>query len=294
MSQIKPHVRQALDEAYGFLTPTASVPERRAGIDTVSRQLPDGVEISDTTIARVPVRWVTPTGSTSNQIALSVHGGGFHVGSPQSHRDLAAHVALASGARVLIIDYRLSPEHVFPAALDDVKAVYTALLKDGIDAKNLVLFGDSSGGGLALSALLDLKGAGVPMPAGVMVMSAWVDQTLASESIKLREHLDPYQSEAGYIRVGGAYRDGADPADPRISSIFGDLAGLPPVLMQVGTHEPLYDDTIRFAEKARAAGVTVDIQIEEGMPHMHQMLLFNLPEAVDSAKRAGEFIRSLA
>ncbi len=294
MSEIEPRVRQALDDAYGgFLSPTATVEQRRAGINTVSRRLPNGVEVEDDRIAGVPVRWVRPVGSSSPMVVLSVHGGGFHVGGPESHRDLAAHVALASGARVLIIDYRLAPEHVFPAALDDVIAVYRTLLEQGARPEELSLLGDSSGGGLGLSALLQLKSEGVPMPAGAALMSAWVDQTLSSDSVKSRAGWDPYQNEAALTRVGAAYRDGLPADDPRVSPIFGDLTGLPPLLMQVGTHEPLHDDTNRFAEAARAAGVAVEVQIEEGMPHMHQMLLWTLPEAVDSAERAGRFLGSL-
>ena len=292
-AELEPRVRQALDEAYGFLTPEATVEIRRAGINALSRRLPDGIECEDTSIAGVPVRWVRPTWSKSPQIVLAVHGGGFHVGSVESHRDLAGHVAAASGAQVVIIDYRLSPEDVYPAALDDVKAVYRALLEQGVAPTDLALLGDSSGGGLSLSAVLALKDEHVPMPAGIVVMSAWVDQTLASPSIKGRAGLDPFQNEAAYIRVGSAYRAGVPADDPYVSPIFGDLRGLPPMLMQVGTHEPLHDDTVRFAERAGEAGVIVEIQVEEGMPHMHQMLLWNLPEAADSARRAGAFIRSL-
>ncbi len=293
MSQIEPRVKAALDEAYGFLTPTATVEVRRAGIDSVSRKLPEGVEIEDTTLGGVKVRWVRPVTDRTNMIVIQVHGGGFHVGGPQSHRDLSAYVALASGASVVIVDYRLCPETQFPAAFDDVKSVYRALLEQGVEPKNLAVFGDSSGGGLALASVISLKGEGVPMPAGIVTMSAWVDHTLSQDSIKSRAGWDPYQNEAAYIRVSGSYRGDVPADDPRISAMFGDVNGLPPMMMQVGTHEPLHDDTIVFAQKVRDAGGTVEVQIEEGMPHMHQMLLFNLPEAVDSANRAGAFIKSI-
>ena len=293
MTELEPRVRQALDDAYGFLQPGATVETRRAGIESLAKELPKGIELEDVVVAGVPAQWVRPEGMTTSKATLLVHGGGFHVGSPLSHRDLAAHVALASHVPVLVIDYRLSPEHVFPAAFDDVKAVYRGLIADGADPSGLSVLGDSSGGGLALSALMSLKAEGVPMPAGIVTMSAWVDHTMSSESVKTRGDWDPYQSEPKMRAVSEFYRDGLAADDPRVSAIFGDATGLPPMLMQVGTNEPLFDDTNRFAEKARAAGVDVEIQVEEGMPHMHQMLLWNLPEAADSARRAGEFIRSL-
>ena len=293
MTELDQRVRDAFAEAYGFITPTATVEERRRGIDALPKELPEGIELTDIVLDGVPVRWVTPKESTSHAVALLVHGGGFHVGGPASHRDLAAHIALASGAHVAIADYGLTPETVFPVALNDVKTVYRGILAHGVDPKDFVLIGDSSGAGLGLAALLELRDEGVPMPAGLMFMSAWVDQSLSSDSVKSRAGMDPYQNEAAMTRVGAAYRNGVAADDPRVSPIFGDFTGLPPMLLQVGTHEPLHDDTLRLAEKARAAGIQVEVQIEEGMPHMHQMLIFNLPEAVDSARRAGEFIRTI-
>jgi epsilon-lactone hydrolase len=285
----------ALKRFAQFVSLDATLEEVRAGFDQVGGLPPDTVEIAETVVGGVPGRWVVPADSSTGTI-LFFHAGGYIMGSSVSHLAVGAWLAEAAGARVLLLDYRLAPEAPFPAAHDDALAAYRALITDeGVDPRQLVVAGDSAGGGLALATVLSLRDAGDPLPAAVVTMSAFADLSLSGDSMKAHAELDPLSSEGNLTQCAQAYLSGGGSAlDPRVSPVYGEFHDFPPMLMQVGTSEVLLDDSIRIAGKARAAGVTVELQPEYQMIHCFQMFADdpNVPEAQRAIDEAGRFIRS--
>jgi len=223
---------------------------------------------------------------------LYLHGGGYCYGGLANVREFVARVARASGARVLHPDYRLAPEHPFPAALEDARAAYDYLVSDR-GAQRVVVVGDSAGGGLALSLLLSLRNEGYhPMPAAYVGMSPWVDLAMTSRSYVERAQRDPVED----VEILGwsvhAYCKAIGPDDPRVSPLYGDLAGLPPMLVLVGTEEVCFDDSIRLAEGASAAGVAVTLEIGTGMSHSYPRFALQLAAGQRAVERVGAYIRA--
>ncbi|MGY4103634.1 alpha/beta hydrolase [Nocardia sp. R16R-3T] len=255
--------------------------------------LPDGVTRTEGVVGGVPGVWFRPAGAGANfRAVLYLHGGGFQFGSSESHAPLGGALAVASGAEVFVLDYRRAPEHLFPAALDDATAALRALVQERGAAK-VVVAGDSAGGGLVLATLLAAREAGISTPLGAVAFSPWADLTQGSASMADRSGRDVLVTKDQLDANATAYLGAGDRTNPLASPLYGDLVGLPPLLVQIGTEEILFDDTERIAEKVRAAGGRVEVQIEEGMPHVHQILLGRLPEASASIERAGAFIRAL-
>jgi monoterpene epsilon-lactone hydrolase len=223
---------------------------------------------------------------------LYVHGGGFTGGSFATHADLVARIALASGATVWFPEYRRAPEHPFPAALDDVRAAWSAVAgAEGPD--RVVVMGDSAGGGLTFALALALRDDGEPLPAGLAGLSPWVDLLATAPSIGPNRRWD-YCSEPAMHGQREAYARGADARDPRISPLYGDLHGLPPMLVQVGGAEMLRDDGARLVEKARAAGVQAELRIYDDMPHVWHVFAALIPQARDAVDEIGRFVRRRA
>ncbi|HEY6762267.1 MAG TPA: alpha/beta hydrolase [Baekduia sp.] len=279
-----------------FLGPDATLEESREGFDRIGADPPARVAVTETEVGGVPGRWVEPPESGAATI-LHLHAGGYIMGSSYSHRALGAWYAEAAESRVLLLDYRLAPEHPYPAALDDALAAFRALVADGVDPAKLVVSGDSAGGGLALATVLALRDAGDPLPAGVVTMSPFADLSLSGDSMQARAALDPLVAEEVLGQCVAAYlQGGEDPTDPRVSPVFGDYTGFPPMLMQVGTSEVLQDDTLRIAEKARAVGVDITLQVGYQMVHIYQMFADQdeVPEARRDLAVAGRFVRSVA
>ena len=243
------------------------------------------------TVAARPAVWVTPPGAASGCALLYLHGGGFRIGSCASHLELMAALGTAGGCRVLGLDYRLSPEHAFPAAQDDALAAWQWLVAQGYAPQRLALAGDSAGGGLVLSLLLALRGRGQPMPAAAVTMSAWTDLEASGESYVDRAGADPLNQRPMLIGMARAALGGADPCDPRASPLRADLHGLPPLLMQVGDNEVVRSDTTDFAAKARAAGVEVDLEVWPGMFHVFQQFPEELAAARQARASIGAFLR---
>jgi len=215
------------------------------------------------------------------------------MGSLNTHRQLAGWIAKAAGARVLLADYRLGPESPFPAAVEDAVAAYQWLLGQGVDAAGVAIAGDSAGGGLTAATLIALRDRGLPMPAAGVLLSPWTDLALTGESLTSRAALDPMiAGAAGVSNMADAYLSGADPRTPLASPLYADLAGLPPLLIQVGTEEVLFDDSIRFDAKARAAGVDVTLEPWNGQVHVFQSFAFMVPEAREAIARIGEFVKA--
>ncbi|QIG97976.1 MULTISPECIES: alpha/beta hydrolase [unclassified Bradyrhizobium] len=231
--------------------------------------------------------WIVPPDAPRDKAVLYFHGGGFRIGSVASHRDLAARIADASGCRVLTINYRLAPEHHFPAALDDALMAYQYLRDQGLRPAEIAFAGDSAGGNLVLSVMLAARDRGLPLPVAGALMSPWTDLTAAGTSYQSRAEADPIHQRAMILALAKNYLGKhGDPRDPLASPLYADLAGLPPLLVQVGDRETVRDDATELAAKAKAAGVDVELQVWDGLIHVFQMF----PEI----PQAGEAIASLA
>jgi len=287
----------------GLLNTRSSVEGWRALSATGSKapRLPRGVTSQAVQAGGVSCEWLCPAGVQNGPRAstpgvfhktiLYLHGGGFLLGWYNSHRWLVAHFANACGACALAVDYRLAPEHPFPAALDDCLAVYRSLLQGGTDPGKIIFAGDSAGGNLVLTMLLALKDTGEPLPAAGVCLSPVTDFATRAPSYQTNARTDAALPLKFIDAVGPAYLAGADPLQPLISPLYGDLRGLPPLLVQAGGAERLRDDAIRFAEKARQAGVDVTLTIYPHMWHVWQIFTPYLPEANRALREAGLFTR---
>jgi acetyl esterase/lipase len=227
----------------------------------------------------------------STKLLLWLHGGGYNAGSPRTHRDLGARLSLACGIPVLLVDYRLAPEHPFPAAIKDVIRVYRWLLKNGMNSKNIVIGGDSAGGGLAASTLLTLRDADDPMPAATVLISPMLDLAFTGESMASRAALDRLTTEADLRKAAAYYLGDGDPKKPIASPVYADLRGLSPILIHVGDHEVLLSDSVTFAERGVSAGVEVRLTIWPEMWHVFHAWAADLPEARDALNQIGQFVR---
>lgn len=260
----------------------------RAMFDRAPPVVLPGTVMTPAILGGIPGEWVRPAGEAPAAMLFYLHGGGYIACSPRTHRRITSGFALR-GLSVFAPAYRLAPEHPFPAALDDAVAAYRGLLADGTPADRVVLGGDSAGGGLALALLLRLRDAGHPLPAGAALFSPWTDLTGASATLTSNARRDALFPGHGMDRLTTPYLAGADPADPLVSPLHGDLRGLPPLLLHVGSHEVLLDDSRRLAERAQAAGTAVTLRIWPVVPHVWQM--FRLPEAAASLDEAAAFAR---
>jgi epsilon-lactone hydrolase len=257
-----------------------------------SARLPADVVFQPVTADGIPAEWAAPPNPGRNLI-LYLHGGGYCLGSIAVSRDFAAQLAQATGCRTLTADYRLAPEHPFPAAALDAAAVYRWLLAQGAAPANIILAGDSAGGGLAVATLLALRDAGTPLPAGAICISPWVDLALTGESMVSRAAVDPILDAAVLGRYAAAYAGDAPLTEPALSPLYADLRGLPPLLIQVGGAEVLLDDAVRLAERARRAGVTTTLQEWPGLFHVFQAVSF-LPESKRAFAQMAEFCTAVA
>ena len=222
---------------------------------------------------------------------LYLHGGGYIMGSLNTHRDMMGRISRAAQTRVLGLDYRLAPEHPFPAAVDDTVAGYRFLLDQGLPSARLAIAGDSAGGALTLAALVAGRDAGFPMPAAAVCLSPFLDLEGTGESITTRADVDPIATPEVIDVWAKAYLAGADPRTPLANPLYADLAGLPPLLIQVGDHEVLLDDSTRLAERAQAAGVQVKLEIWPEMIHRWHSYAAVLPEGQQAIEDIGAFLR---
>lgn len=241
----------------------------------------------------VPGEWVIPAGVGSERVILYLHGGAYNAGSTRSHRALAANIAYAAHARALTIDYRLAPEHTYPAALVDAFSAYKWLLEQGMLSRQIVITGDSAGGGLTIALLVALRERRQPMPAAAVVLSPWTDLSESGESWQENAELDYLIHRARLREAARIYLKEADPQAPLASPVHANLEGLPPLLIQVGSEEVLLSDSINLAENARLSGVEVTLDIWEGMQHVWQFAASFVPEARQAIGRIGAFIREV-
>lgn len=276
------------------ITPDMPTEDTRTGWDAMELMLPHapGVAIDDVTVAGRRARWATPDGARGTTI-LHLHGGGYVIGSAKSHTPFATHLAATTGARVLLLDYRLAPEHPAPAAIDDAAAAYAELLASGIEPGDIVFSGDSAGGGLALATIARLRDTLVPLPSGVVLLSPWTDATGDYESMRTKVDEEVILTPELLAHWGGMYAGSLPADDPQMSPIFGDLEGLPPIHIQVGTREVLLDDARRFAERATGAGCRVELVECEGLIHIWPVLGAGIvPEAQEALDRIAAFLRN--
>jgi acetyl esterase/lipase len=269
-----------------------SLEERRALMDSFGQAAPDDVVVTPVDAGGVPGEWVEAPEAVDDRVVLYLHGGGYHMGSLASHRLLVSRLSAEAGARVLSLDYRLAPEHPFPAAVDDAVAAYRWLLGQGVSADRVAIAGDSAGGGLTLATLLALRDAGDSLPACAVPISPWTDLEGTGESMRTRADVD-IMIKPDKIKEGvDWYAAGHDLRDPYVSPLHGNYAGVPPLLIHVGDAEVLLDDAVRVAGRARAAGVDVTLEVWDEMPHVFQAFVSLLPEADQAVARIGEWIRA--
>ncbi len=274
----------------------ASLADMRKGLDAMSGMAPrlEDVTASAVDAGGVPAEWFTASGGENGPVLLYLHGGGYLLGSTESHRVLLERLARAVAGRVLALNYRLAPEAPFPAPVDDAVAGYRWLLGQGVAPQRIAIAGDSAGGGLTIATLVALRDAGETLPACAVPISPWTDMEGSGESMSTRAAVDPMVQKDGLLGMAQAYLNGADPKHPLASPLHADLGGLPPLLIQVGDAETLLDDTTRLEPKLKAAGVDATVEVWDDMIHVWHLFAPMLDEGQQAIDRIGEFVRAHA
>ncbi len=273
---------------------TGTLVEQREALDrgAASSAPPRGVRVRRADLGGRPAEWIHPDGGRDDAVVLYLHGGGYCLGSPGTHRDLAARLAVATGATVVSLDYRLAPEHPFPAAVDDACAAYRGLVAGGTPPGRVAVAGDSAGGGLTVATLLALRSAGVPLPAAAVCLSPWVDLTQTAPTFESLAGEDPMVTKDGLDEMADAYLAGTDPRSELASPLFaGNLGGLPPVHIEVGACEVLLDDSLRLADRIRQDGGEATVTVWPELVHVFQVFPGSMvPEADESVAAVGHFL----
>ena len=254
--------------------------------------VPADVTTSSGSLGGIGVVNIEAAGADHAKVIFYLHGGAYAIGTAASSVGLASDLARRAGARLVTVDYRLAPEHPHPAAIDDAVAAYRGLLDSGVAASAIAIAGESAGAGLAAATLVALKHVGLPQPSGAVLMSPWADLTLSGESISGKAAVDPALTPQGLRRRAVDYVAGGDRRAELVSPIFADLTGLPPLLIQAGSHEILLDDATRLAARAAAADVAVRLEVTPGVPHVFQGFAAMLDEGDAALTSAGEFLRA--
>jgi acetyl esterase/lipase len=298
---VSPEARAEIDrmwsdrqKAAGRSSPPKSIEQDRREWEAAARRvvLPKSARFQGVDAAGVRSEWMEMPPISRDRVFLLLHGGGYTSGSPRTHRKLAAYLSRSAYSRVLSPEYRLAPEHPFPAGVKDAIKVYGWLLDQGVLPENILVGGDSAGGGLALSMLLALRDGGVQLPRAAILMSAWTDLTVSNPSVQAHRKIDPSVTRDDLRTAAKLYLDERSPADPIASPLFANLSGLPPMLLQVGGNEILLDDSRLLAERARAVGVDATCKIYDGMWHVHQFAAPEVPEAHAAMNDIAAFIRA--
>ncbi len=265
----------------------------RNWIETTTAQfeMPKGISIKKFNIDHIQTEWMIPPGAAADEMIYYLHGGAYMMGSIDTHRSLAAKLSLETGSKVLLIDYALAPENPYPAALNDSLKVYTWLTQNGYKSVSIIIAGDSAGGGLALSTVIAARDKGMVVPAGLVLLSPWTDLAGTGESMTTKAKKDPVLTAETLPKTAQWYAGDIPLDDPRVSPLYADLSGLPPMFIQVGTSEILLDDSTRLAERAKAAGVEVELDVWQGQMHVWQMLWARLPSARKAIEKISTFTR---
>jgi acetyl esterase/lipase len=278
----------------GGLDTAADVASVRAAFNALMAQVPVPADVlqKPIEIGGVGGIEVTIPGNESERVILYFHGGVYVIGSAATSVPLVGGLVRRTGVNAITLDYRLAPEYPYPAAVEDARAAYEGLLAQGMEPGQIVLAGESAGGGLAVATLLAAREAGLPMPSCAFLMSPYADLTLSGETLTERQSLDPILTQEGLRVRAPEYVAGADASDPLISPIFGDLSGLPPLLIQVGSHEILLSDALRLAARAATTDVAVTLDVTPGVPHVFQGYAGLLDEAGAALDRASDFVKA--
>lgn len=254
-------------------------------------KIPEGIQIRPENIVGLKCAWHIPTNSVKDKLILYVHGGGYVSGSLNDHRAFVANFAKRSGYLTLIYEYRLAPEFPFPAAIEDSLSIYKELLRRGFSSKDILIAGESAGGGLALALLLAIRNESLPLPSAAVAISPWTDLTCSGESYRTKNKVSAAPLNSWFV-FGKYYYADQDPRNPLISPLFGELAGLPPLYINSATDDELYDDGREFVERAKAQGVDVQFKAGEGMLHCYPLLAPMFAEAEEAMEEIINFIRS--
>ena len=257
---------------------------------TSAQPLPADVTVTPSALGAIPTAEITVDGIEPRRVVLYFHGGVYVLGDAFQAAGLASQIGRRTRATVISVDYRLAPEHPYPAAVDDALAAYQALLRTGTAPSDIAFAGESAGGGLAIATLINARNHGIPRPAAAFVMSPYADLTLSGTTMETKREADPLLSREALARRVPDYASGQDAALGLISPIFADLTGLPPLVIQAGTHEVLLDDAVRLARQAATADVEVNLDITPGVPHVFQAYYPILDEAAAALDRAGRFL----
>lgn len=271
----------------------ADVAAMRTGMEamTATSVVPEGTVCEPVDAGGVPAEWIEGPGIDRDRVLLYFHGGGYVIGSIATHRAMVAQIAAAAGVRALIIDYRLAPEHPFPAAVEDATAAYRFLLGEGYASECIAVGGDSAGGGLTFACMLALRDDGDPLPEAAIALSPWVDLEGTGDSMTSKADADPMVERNGLLKMAALYLAGESARNPLAAPLYADLSGLPPVYIQAGTAETLLDDATRIAENARSAGVPVEIDLYEDLVHVFQAFAPHVPESVEAIEKLGAFVK---
>jgi acetyl esterase/lipase len=289
MERVITLLRQFSESASDF-----SVEYIRQGLDQLGDmvKLAKDVKCTKVDAAGVPSIWISTPDVIDEQVILYLHGGGYVAGSIKSHENLAARLSRLSKSRVLLIDYRLAPEHVFPAAIEDSTKAYRWLVShEKILPKNMIIGGDSAGGGLTIATLVKLRDEGDALPAAAVCLSPWTDLAITGDSVKTNADIDPFVPADSLELMAKEYYGDEDPKNPLVSPLYANLEGLPPLLIQVGTAEVLLDDSVRVAKCAKEAGVEVQLEIWQDMIHVFSAFAEWAPEGQQGIEQIGEFIQ---
>jgi epsilon-lactone hydrolase len=272
----------------------AGLSERRQRLDALGGQyqLPADVRIEAADANGVAAEWTGTPEADPRKVIMYLHGGGYTAGSLASHRHMVAQAGREGRARTIALDYRLAPEHPFPAAVEDALAGYRFLLSRGFSGNHIAVAGDSAGGGLTVALLVSLRDSGLPLPACAWCSSPWVDLEGTGGTMRAKATVDPMVQQPYLIELAAAYLSGADPRTPLAAPLYADLTGLPPMLIQVGSAETLLDDAVRLAGAAGAADVRVRLEIWPDMIHVWQLFHQDVAAGRRALAEAGAFIRS--
>lgn len=292
MASIRARAFRALIRASSRPGRATTLEERRERIEQLAARFrpPRGTVVTPLEGEGVSGEWVLAPGARSDRVILYIHGGAFCMGSPLSHRNLVGHICSWGAARALSLDYRLAPEHPYPAALDDACAAFRYLQSLGIPPARIAFAGDSAGANILLATVLRLRDAGEALPAAMVCISPPTDLTGGSESLVSRARMDPIISVDQVAPLCRAYAGKRDPRDPGLSPLWADLHGLPPLLIHVGTHEILHDDAVRFARKAEEAGVEVTLEVWDQLWHVFHAAVPYVPESTEAIRTIGRFL----
>jgi acetyl esterase/lipase len=275
--------------------PNIPVAEARKHIEFAARVLSRharGVEVQPARLAGVDVDWLYPEDARRDKVLYYLHGGAYVLGSRRTHRKLAGHMAKAAGVVAVLPEYRLAPEHPFPAGIEDAVAVYKALLEAGHGPDDIIMAGDSAGGGLTVATLLSLRHEGVPLPAAAVLLSPFLDVTGSGESMKTRADRDPWFDPNDIHVVARYYSpDETQWTNPLVSPVFANVAGLPPMLIQVGDDEILLSDSTRMADHLREEGVDVELEVWPELWHVFQLFVGKMPESKVAIGKIGDYMR---